>query len=62
MASTTFQKREKETKRRDKARDKELRNQARKADKQARPAKPEGFDPDIAHIIAGPQPRPPEDE
>jgi hypothetical protein len=61
MASTTFQKREKETKRKDKARDKEQRRDERKAGKQPRDAS-DGIDPDIAGIVPGPQPNPLEDE
>lgn len=62
MASTTFQKREKETKRRDKARDKELKREERAKEKGPREAGPDGIDPDIAGIIPGPQPNPLEDE
>lgn len=56
MGSTTFHKREKEAKRRDKAREKE----ARRHDKPARPTREagDGEDPDLAGIIPGPQPIP----
>lgn len=56
MASTTFQKREKETRRRDKAREKELRREERARDKTPRGVGPDGVDPDIAGIVPGPQP------
>lgn len=61
MASTTFQKREKEARRRDKAKEKEARREERKADKGNRGDVPEGVDPDIAGIVPGPQPIPEDD-
>lgn len=60
MATTTFHKREKEAKRREKAREKELRRQ----DKPVRAASrggPGDEDPDLAGMVAGPQPLPDED-
>jgi hypothetical protein len=49
-------KRQKETKRLDKAKDKEARREERKKEKAEQGERPEGVDPDIAHIIPGPQP------
>lgn len=56
MASTTFQKRAKETLRRDNAKAKEQRRQERKQERGPRVVGPDGEDPDIAGIIPGPQP------
>lgn len=52
MASTSFQKREKETKRREKAKDKEARRMERSKDRPVRAAG--GEDPDLIGITAGP--------
>ena len=52
MASTTFQKREKETKRREKAKEKEARRVERSKDRPVRVAG--GEDPDLVGITAGP--------
>jgi hypothetical protein len=49
-------KRQKETKRLDKAKDKDARREERKREKAEQGERPEGVDPDIAHIIPGPQP------
>ena len=61
MASATFQKREKETKRKDKAREKEAKREARAINKVPRGIGPDGVDADIAGIIPGPQPMPIDD-
>jgi len=58
--SVTFNKRQKEKARQDKRKGKQERADERKREKAQRPA-PEGdVDPDIAHIIPGPQPIPEE--
>jgi hypothetical protein len=62
IATTTFQKREKETKRRDKAREKEARREERVKDKGARTVGPDGVDPDLAGIVPGPQRNPLDDD
>jgi hypothetical protein len=59
MAS--FSKRQKEKARQDKRVQKEARRQERKKALQERPRTSEGEDPDIAHIVPGPQP-PPDDD
>lgn len=60
MASnTTFQKRQKERARLDKARDKAEKMRLRRAQTIARTTEP-GVDPDIAGIVPGPQPLPEE--
>ena len=61
MASSTFLKRENEMKRLDKAKEKDQRRETRKSEKEGRPAHAPGYDPDIAHIVPGPQPLPDED-
>jgi hypothetical protein len=53
--TTTFQKRQKEMKRLDKAREKAARRAQRKLDKRAEKDSQTG-DPDVAHIQLGPQP------
>ena len=53
--TTTFQKRQKEMKRLDKAREKAARRAQRKLDKRAEKDNP-NVDPDVAHIQLGPQP------
>lgn len=58
--ATSFAKRQRERSRQEHQREKELRRQARKAEKVDRPVTP-GEDPDIAGIVPGPQPVPPED-
>jgi hypothetical protein len=55
-ARPSFMKRQKETKRLDKAKDKDARREERKREKAEQGTRPEGVDPDIAHIIPGPQP------
>ncbi|WP_394843113.1 hypothetical protein LZC95_39435 [Pendulispora brunnea] len=57
MASnTTFQKRQKERARLDKQREKEERKKQRREERPARSSTEGGVDPDIAHIVPGPQP------
>lgn len=56
MASATFQKREREAQRKDRARAKELRREARAAEASTRGPREDGVDPDIAGIVPGPQP------
>jgi hypothetical protein len=52
-------KRQKEMARAQKQRDKEARKEERQRDKEARPDRQPGdVDPDIAHIVPGPQPLP----
>jgi hypothetical protein len=56
MARATFQKREREMKRKEKATAKSLRQEARAAGASPRAPREDGVDPDIAGIIPGPQP------
>ncbi len=53
-------KRQKEAKRAEKQREKDARREERKREKAERPEDASGVDPDIAHIIPGPQPKPEE--
>ena len=55
-ARPSFEKRRKEQARQERKRDKAERRQSRKIEKAERPAGEEGEDPDIAHIVWGPQP------
>ncbi len=57
--AVSFAKRQRERSRQEHQREKELRRQARRAEKAQKPTTP-GEDPDIAGIVPGPQP-PPED-
>jgi hypothetical protein len=58
---TTFEKRRKEMLRKQRKQDKNERREQRKAEKADRPKdQDEGVDPDIAHIVPGPQPLPDE--
>jgi hypothetical protein len=59
--TTTFSKRNKEKVRQDKQREKALDRQQRKATRKDAPPPEPGVDPDIAHIIPGPQPIEPYD-
>ena len=52
----TFAKRQKEQARAEKAKRKEEKKAERQADKGERPSSGAGEDPDIAHIVPGPQP------
>lgn len=56
MAGPGFMKRQKEIKRQEKALDKAARKAARHAERNSRSSVAPGEDPDIAHIIPGPQP------
>jgi hypothetical protein len=54
--TVTFIKRQKERARQQRNQDKQLKREERKRQKAERPAAEAGVDPDIAHIVAGPQP------
>lgn len=54
--TTTFSKRNKEKVRQDRQREKAIERQQRKETKKNAPPREPGVDPDIAHIIPGPQP------
>ena len=57
MANPSMNKRLKERQRQEKQREKAAKRQERKAEKADRPAtETGGVDPDIAHIVPGPQP------
>ena len=56
MANPSMNKRLKERQRQEKQREKAAKRMERKAEKADRPAGEAGVDPDIAHIIPGPQP------
>lgn len=58
----TFAKRQKEQARAEKARRKEEKKAERSVGKAERPDLAPGEDPDIAHIVPGPQPLPEDDE
>ena len=60
MGNPTALKREKEKRRQERARDKAARRQERGDQRASREKSPDGVDPDIAHIVPGPQP-PPQD-
>jgi len=63
MASnTTFQKRQKERARMDKQREKSEKMRLRREAPSTKTTTEPGVDPDIAHIIPGPQPIPDEDQ
>lgn len=53
--TVTFNKRQKERARQERNQDKEAKREERKRLKAERPAREDGVDPDIAHIIPGPQ-------
>ena len=57
-SSTTFQKRQKERARLDKQRDKNEKKKMRRDEPGAPVTTEPGVDPDIAHIVPGPQPIP----
>lgn len=61
MAGPGFMKRQKEIKRQERSQDKAARKAERQKEKGSRVVV-DGEDPDIAHIIPGPQPREDEDE
>lgn len=52
----TFSKRNKEKLRQDRQREKVQKRQERKVERDNRPPPDPGVDPDIAHIVPGPQP------
>ena len=56
MANPSMNKRLKERQRQEKQREKAAKRMERKAEKVDRPAGEAGVDPDIAHIVPGPQP------
>ncbi|WP_373044759.1 hypothetical protein [Vulgatibacter sp.] len=59
-ARPSFSKRQKEQARKEQAARKEEKRLERKAEKEGRGDAPAGVDPDIAHIVPGPQPIPEE--
>jgi hypothetical protein len=56
MANPSMNKRIKERQRQEKQREKAAKKAERKLEKGERPASDSGVDPDIAHIVPGPQP------
>lgn len=56
MGNPTMNKRLKERQRQEKQREKAAKREERKNEKATRPAGEAGVDPDIAHIVPGPQP------
>lgn len=62
MGNPTMNKRLKERQRQEKQKEKAAKREERKNEKATRPTGEAGVDPDIAHIIPGPQPIPAEDE
>ncbi len=60
MSNPSVNKRLKERNRQDKQKEKEAKREQRKQEKVQRPASEGGEDPDIAGIVPGPQPLPPE--
>lgn len=54
--TTTFSKRNKEKVRQERQREKAIDRQQRRLARKAAPPREPGVDPDIAHIIPGPQP------
>jgi hypothetical protein len=59
-ARSTFEKRRKEQQRKERKVDKAERRRLRKEERALQPDTADGVDPDIAHIVCGPQP--PEEE
>jgi hypothetical protein len=57
MGNPSVTKRQKERDRAERQREKEAKKRERKLTKDNGPSVPDGVDPDIAHIIPGPQPR-----
>ena len=57
----TFEKRRKEAQRSEQKREKLARRQARRIERARKDPPTEGVDPDIAHIVPGPQPEPPQE-
>ena len=62
MANPSMNKRLKERQRQEKQREKAQKMEERKKNKPDKPASAGGVDPDIAHIVPGPQPLAEEDE
>lgn len=58
MGHPSMNKRLKERQRQEKQKEKAAKRQERNATKEERPASADGVDPDIAHIVPGPQPIP----
>jgi hypothetical protein len=55
-SGTTFSKRQRERDKQDRKRAKADRRAERKVERSQKPDSPDGVDPDIAHIVPGPQP------
>jgi hypothetical protein len=62
VGSSTFEKRQKERNRQDKQRAKAAKKADRANNPDGKPVVNPGEDPDLAGIVAGPQPKPEEDE
>lgn len=62
MGNPSINKRLKERQRQEKQREKAAKRVERNAAKPDRPTTADGVDPDIAHIVPGPQPIPEEDQ
>lgn len=62
MANPGMSKRQKERNRQEKQQDKEAARQQRRLEKTQRPAVADGEDPDLAGMVAGPQPVVEEDD
>ena len=62
MSNPSVNKRQKERNRQDKQREKEAMKQQRNKEKVPRAVGADGEDPDLAGMVAGPQPIPEEDE
>jgi hypothetical protein len=60
LSNPSVNKRQKERNRQDKQREKEAKRQERRQEKARRGPTEGGVDPDIAHIVPGPQPIPEE--
>ncbi len=58
MSNPSVNKRQKEKNRQDKQREKDAKRKQRREERDNRPAGETGIDPDIAHIVPGPQPLP----
>jgi hypothetical protein len=59
---SSFSKRQKEKDRQDRAKEKQARRDERRRERATRPDTPDGEDPDLAGIVAGPQPTPEDQE
>lgn len=58
MSNPSVNKRQKEKNRQDKQREKDAKRKQRREERDNRPTGETGVDPDIAHIVPGPQPLP----